>query len=245
MAKRLLDRQVSLLAYLTSGAAIFGERDNASLDPALQDIDRALLHLEARFSHEKRMEKIVAVFPRTFEILGDRRAAITQEFVEACPPVDISRLANAGQFHNFFSTRGRRESAPPYLRDVMACELAFAKVRVAVEERELEAERGKTKRLHNVIRRCPGVALLRCIYDVRPIFEQGLNVTTPEKRDTALAVAMPPGAGDPLIFELLPVVFDLLAALDDWTDPVAFGETAEMEGLIADLLEHGLIEVGR
>src|SRR2546422_154417 len=70
MANRLLDRQVSLLEYLTSGQAIFGDRAEPTLDQPLQEIDRGLLHLEARFSHEKRMEKIVAVFPKTFEVLS-------------------------------------------------------------------------------------------------------------------------------------------------------------------------------
>ena len=39
MAKRLLDRQVSLLHYLTSGGAIFGDKDGAAVDAALQGID--------------------------------------------------------------------------------------------------------------------------------------------------------------------------------------------------------------
>ena len=68
MPKRLLDRQVSLLEYLTNGGAIFGETADAALDQGLQGIDRGCSHIEARFSHEKRMEKIAAVFPRTFEL---------------------------------------------------------------------------------------------------------------------------------------------------------------------------------
>ena len=52
MAKnRLLDRQVSLLNYLTSGAAIFGDQREASIDRALRGIDLDLLHLEAHFSY--------------------------------------------------------------------------------------------------------------------------------------------------------------------------------------------------
>jgi hypothetical protein len=70
MAKRLLHRQVSLLNYLTSGAAIFGDAREPPLDPALRGIDRALLRIEARFSHDKRVQKIVAVFARTFDLLG-------------------------------------------------------------------------------------------------------------------------------------------------------------------------------
>src|SRR6266700_8141778 len=71
MPNRLLDRQASLLAYLTSGAAIFGERNGVPLDQALHGMDSALLRLEARFSYEKRLEKIASVFPRTIAMLGD------------------------------------------------------------------------------------------------------------------------------------------------------------------------------
>jgi len=127
-SKRLLQRQVSLLRYLTSGGAIFG--DGGPLDPDLRGVDGTLLRMEARFSHEKRMEKIAAVFPRTFDLLGSEREALIREFVDACPPVDIARLANARQFHDFLSARWRRQ--PPrraYLPDVAACELACAQAR--------------------------------------------------------------------------------------------------------------------
>ena len=119
ISNRLLKRQVSLLRYLTSGGAIFGDR--GPLDPDLHGVDGTLLRMEARFSHEKRMEKIAAVFPRTFDLLGSEREALIREFVDACPPVDIARLANARQFHDFLSARWRRQ--PPrraYLPDVAA-----------------------------------------------------------------------------------------------------------------------------
>ena len=77
MTRRLLDRQLKLLDYLTSGEAIFPGPSGAALTPALQGIDPELLHLEARFSHEKRMEKIAAVFPLTFELLGECADTIT------------------------------------------------------------------------------------------------------------------------------------------------------------------------
>jgi hypothetical protein len=212
------------------------------LDASLHGVDLALLQLEARFSHQKRMEKIAAVFPKTFAILGDRLAQIVQEFAETCPPVDISRLANANQFHDFLSLSQQHDPGPPYLRDVTACELAFLKVRVAAEERQTERKSGKKTRSHRMIRRRPAVALLRCTYDIRGIFEESCDAT---KRDTPLAIAIPLGADRPHVFEVLPIVFDLLVALDDWTDLVAVGKIPEVEGLIADLLGHGLIEVRR
>jgi len=63
-AKGLLDRQVRLLEYLTSGEAIFDDGRGSLRDPILQGIDRRLLHIEARFSHEKRMDKIAAVMAK-------------------------------------------------------------------------------------------------------------------------------------------------------------------------------------
>src|SRR5207344_1433911 len=100
MTRRLRDRQSSLIHYLTSGAAIFDNSDHQPVDPALRGIDRRLLGIEARFSFEKRMEKIAAVFPRTLELLVADHDTLFREFVEACPPFAIGRLENARQFHN-------------------------------------------------------------------------------------------------------------------------------------------------
>src|SRR5229473_4512399 len=94
MANRLLDRQVSLLEYLTSGAAIFGDKSSAPAPRPLRGFDSSLLQMEARFSYDKRMKKIAGIFPKTFAILGDNRDAVLQAFVETCPPVDISRIVN-------------------------------------------------------------------------------------------------------------------------------------------------------
>jgi hypothetical protein len=244
MANRLLDRQISLLEHLTSGNAIFGDNGDTLLDRSLRGMDPAMLRLEARFSYRKRMEKILAVFPKTFELLGSNQDPIVREFVETCPPNDISRLVNGRQFHGLLSAHWRREwPDPPYLPDVAACELACAEVRVDVEERK-PAAASKSSAGRRRIRRCSGVALLRCSYDVRSIFEEGTE-ECPAERDTPIVIAMPPGAKQPQVSELLPVIFDLLAALDDWTDPADFGDTRELKQIIHELAEHGLLEVGR
>ena len=243
MSTRLLDRQVSLLDYLTSSGAVFGDSADESINPALRGIDRGLLRLEACFSHEKRMEKIIAVFPRTFQILGASHAGIVREFVEVCPPIDISRVENARQFYNFLCTRWRHEPPDPaYLGDVAACEFAFAQARVGVEAGESEPA-ADVSAPRASIRRHPGVGLLRCAYNVRPIFEGGTGEAAPVRRDTPLAIAIPPDAEHPKIFELLAPVFDVLAALDDWTDRRALGSAPELDHLIRDLAEHGLAQV--
>jgi hypothetical protein len=243
MAKRLLDRQTSLVEYMTSGAAIFGDKRGLSLPQALQGIDCGLLYVEAHFSYAKRMEKITAVLPKTFELMGSGQAQIAREFVESCPPVTISRLENARQFHAFLSVHRTREvPSPPYICDVAACELACAEADVNVEDRDLPVEKDERGAARRGIRRCPAVVLLRCAYDIRPIFEAGPGQAVPAKRETRLVVALPPGADKAQVFEVSPAVFDLLAALDDWTDPRALDTAPELAKLIADLTEHGLVE---
>lgn len=240
LAKRLLDRQTRLLEYLTSGGAIFRDACDVPLDTTLLGIDRVLLNVEARFSHEKRMEKIAAVFPKTFTLMGATRDTVVRDFVEACPPIDIGRIENARQFRDFLTARWRRQSpAPPYLPDVVACEFACAQVRIAAGG-GLSAVADLTHSGLAGIRRKPGVILLLTRFDIRPIFDSGGEGAKPIERKVPLAIAH--RAGEPRIFELAPEVFGLLAALDRW---VAVDELPDAESLVADLAEAGLLEVRR
>ena len=65
----------------------------------------------------------------------------------------------------------------------------------------------------------------------------------PVKRDTLPVVAMLPGAQGAQVFEVIPPIFDLLAALDDWIDPKRLALTCTL--LVAELAAHWLIEVRR
>jgi hypothetical protein len=240
MASRLLDRQVRLLEHLTSGAAIFGAGCAASIDQAPRGIDCGLLHLEARFSHEKRMAKIEWVLSSTIGLLGSAKPAVIRDFVEACPPASISRLENARQFHGFLSARWQVEAAePPYLPDVAACELAYASVHSG-EKRVFE---GKKDAAPGGIRRHRSTILVRCSHDVRSILEGRAGEAAVEERDTPLAVSMQTGADHPIVSELSPELFDLLEMLDDFVDPDAFSDLPEVSELIADLAGRGLLEV--
>jgi hypothetical protein len=245
MAKRLLDRQVSLLHYLTSSGAIFDGGDDR-LAPALQGIDRGLLQLEARFSYEKRMEKIAGVFPRALALLADERESVFKEFARACPPVSIGRLENARQFFDLLSARWRDEPPPTaFLPDVASCELAIATCRVAAENEQASVDEPGKEALPRSIRRNPAVVLQRCAHDIRPLFESASEAIIPERRETHLAVIAPSGANPRGIFELAPAVFDLLAALDEWVDIATLGAPEEANELVADLESAGLIEVRR
>jgi hypothetical protein len=236
MANRLLDRQASLLTYLTSGSAIFGEERGAGAEGAPAGMDPALLHLEARFSYEKRLEKIAAVLPRTFALLGRRLDSLMREFVDACPPADIGRVANARQFHDFLAARWRDD--PAWLPDMTACELACAAASLAAADVAPPARNRRSRR--GVIRRRPGVVLVRCRHDIQHIFEQGGAGGAAPARDLRLAVAVSPGTSQPRVCEIPIAVFELLTLLDDWADPAALGGADE---LIRDLAAHGLIEV--
>src|ERR1700680_1968962 len=102
---RLLDRQVRLLEYLTSGSAIFGRDGEAPIPNALHGIDRRLLRLEAQFSHQKRMEKIKSVFPTIFRLFEHDYDTMVGEFARSFPPAGAGRIENAQQFYNFLCGR--------------------------------------------------------------------------------------------------------------------------------------------
>ena len=241
MAKRLLDRQVSLLTYLTSGAAIFGDDGAAPEDPALTGFDPRLLQLEARFSHEKRMEKIAGVFSRMLELLGPERAQVVRTFAERCPPLSIGRIENARQFHTFLLGLWQfRPPAAAYLPDVAACEMAFAEVRNWAASEVGTAGRGGARS----VRRHPGVVLQRCEYDVRPLFEGDDVHHIPAKREIMLAFAKPRDADDVEAFELDPAIFALISALSEWTERSALGAPEDVDALIDELVSHGLLETG-
>jgi hypothetical protein len=241
VVRDLFDRQAKLVEYLTSSPAIFAEGSGAQLDPALQGLNPGLLHLEASLSHEKRISKIVAVLPRTFGLLGDERGAIVREFTDACPPADISFIENARQFHGFLCSRQERAKLP-YLHEVAACELAMADVRVFVQDEGDVADSHVSERA-NSIRRRPGIVLLRCTYDIQPIFVANADGISPSKRDTPLAISIAPGAQYPSVFELAPAVFDLLSTISDWCDCEALGTAVELKELISELTACGLVEV--
>ena len=244
MTGSLLDRQRRLVEYMTSAAAIFDDGRERTLVDELPDIARALLHVEACFSHAKRMEKIAGVLSKTFELLGSGREHIVREFAETCPPVSISRLENARQFRTFLTSHWLRNPPdPPYLSDVASCELACAEVDADDGNDEALSRKHQRDAPQRGIRRCPSAILLRCAYDVRPIFEARLEQGMPTNRETPLVVALPAAANRPQVFEVPTAVFDLLALLDDWTDPPELDAAPELAKLIADLAKRGLVEM--
>jgi hypothetical protein len=244
-SRPLLERQASLIACLTSAATIFGDSGGDAWDPVLQGIDRGALHLEARLSHDKRMENIAAILRKTFALLGNRRDSVVRAFAQACPPASGGRMENARQFRDFLLAR-RADTLVKldHLRDVAAFEFACATARVRSGDPALQAENARTGP-PVWFRRRSEVVLLRCEYDLRKVFEDGSDRAVPAKRDTALAIIFTRGAAAPPIFEVGAIGFDLLAKMDDWTDPVTLGDSPDLKERLSNLAEHGLIESSR
>jgi hypothetical protein len=240
MIPRLLDRQINLLDYLTSDSAIFGADGPAALDRAPPGFDTGLLRLEACFSHEKRMEKIAAVFPHTFRLLGNDQSEIARKFASVCPPIDNSRIENARQFYDFILRE--EQPNPCYLHDVAGCEFSFARARLEFKCCEMD-EPPEDRASRGWVRRNRRVVLLNCQYDVREILETESESAVPVKRNTPLAILVPAGAQHPRVFEVLPPVFEVLAALDDWSPGSALPSSPELDALLRELAEHGLLEV--
>jgi len=239
MADRLLQRQARLVEHLTSSASIFGAVRGRSNDPALLGLDLALLHLEARFAHEKRMQKIEWVLTRTLELLGHRREAMIREFVAACPPTGISWLGNARQFHAFLKVRWRHEPpVPAHLPDIAAYEIAYATVRAGERHGP-----GVTEAPAGTVRCHPTTVLLCCAHDIRPLLEGRAGNDTPARRETRLAVTILPGTDEPQVSELSRDLFELLEMLDRFIDPAIFQDMPDAGMLIQNLAAGGLIEV--
>jgi hypothetical protein len=239
MSESLLQRQTCLLEYLTGGGTIFGKDDPAS---SWRGMNCGLLHLEARFSHEKRMAKIKAVLPRTLDHLGMAREAIIHDFAHACPSTSIGRLENARQFHDFLLARWQSKPAdPPYLPDLAAFEIAYA----AVQRMPSEYSQTAARAVPRALRRHPAVVLLRTDYDIRPILEHDAPKTAPDPGEACLALTMPAHGKEPVVQALLPELFALLDMLDDFAPRKAFEDMPNADAIIDDLVASGLVEVCR
>lgn len=242
MRRSLSERQASLVEYLTSGGAIIG---GGNLSAARYGLNCGLLHLEAKYSHQKRMGKIEAVLRRTLDLLGTSRDAIVCAFIEACPPASIGGLDNSRQFHAFLIARWREQPPePPYLPDIAAFEIAHAAVQGD------HAARAKDGAKFGAIRRHPAVGLLRCAYDITPMLEGtftsgSASPPTAARRETYLALAMLEGTESPVVHALSRELFTLIELLNDFADPEIFKDFPEGGLVFESLAKDGLIEVSR
>jgi hypothetical protein len=237
MSSSLFDRQRQLLEHLTSSGAIFGEGD---LFGDAFGFQSGILHLEAKFSHRKRMEKIEGVLPRTLALLGAGRDAIVRAFVQECAPTSIGYLDNARQFADFLGACWREEPREPaYLPDLAAFEIAYAAVQGKREVRPHAAPQV------GAIRRHPALALLRTEHDITAVLEASLTEfpAVAERRETYFALMMPEGESAPVAQKIPHELFRLLELLDGSMPAEEVAEVPDMDAIIGRLAERGYIEV--
>ena len=208
---RLLDRQRRLVELLTDPGA-YGS--DGKLPEELAGLDRRRLALVGQLSLGKRMDKIAAVLPVTFSVLGGTAGPWAEEFAAAFPPESAARYDNALQFHRFLRAGWERAAPePPYLPDVARFELALARVKLFAGGAEASpGVPGDGARA----RRRPEVEMVRCAFDIRPLFDSSTPDAEPARRRIHLVITCPaPGAG-PRVFEVDEQQFDLLGSLDHW-----------------------------
>jgi uncharacterized protein (UPF0276 family) len=236
-ALSLLDRQRQLLVHLTGSAAISGEGD---LSRDVFGFNSGLLHLEAKYSHRKRTEKIEGVLPRTFALLGIGREAVVHAFAQTCPPASIGYLDNARQFADFLRVSWREEPRDPaYLPDVAAFEIAYAVVHRG------EARTQAAPPQPGAIRRHPALALLRTNYDITAVLEAPVaeSAAAAEPGETCFALTWPHGESVPVAQKIPHQLFGLLELLGDFTPAEEFADIPDMDAIIGRLAESGFIEV--
>jgi len=237
MSERLIERQRKLLDYLTSAEAIFDGLPPA--DPALAGFNGMRLRLEARFSFGKRIDKIRALLPLTFTLLGESRDGILRDFSASCPPGSLARIDNTVEFCEFLRARGESlVPAQPWLSDVAACEVAFARVRVGIDRHSVPEPPAGTPRL------ALNVVLLRCRYNVAAFFEAGPGAPAPERRETLLAVKSPTSASQPRVFALSKGAYEFLNGLAEARPLSQDFAGPEFAALRGELVACGLIETG-
>ena len=241
--RTLLSRQTRLVEFLTTPEAYEGGAAALALYPGLEGLDAERLALLARLTLAKRMEKIAAVLPRTLRLLDGDGSALARAFASRHPPRSPSRLENARQFHDFLEALWRETPpAPPWLADLAAFEITYAAVRFADEEppRRAEPDAPTSVRLR------PSCALLRCDWDIRPLFDEAVAASEPNRRALRLAIARPDPEDGPRVFEIDAGIFAWLGHLGDWRPFAGLpppGGPAGAAALAAELAARGILEV--
>ena len=240
---KLIDRQTNLLRHLTSQAFIFGtdQLGAAAGDPDLRGMDIRRLRLEAEFSYNKRIQRIRQTFERTATLLGRRFPAIAREFASSHPPETYERYPDARRFFDHFVEHwAGRPPTPAWAADTAAVELALAGARTlrptAMETAALAA--CPTQPSSRCYRTHPCAVLIRCRYDVRPLFEPGRSGETLNPRRVCLAVLASRGRRQPAVMELSPEAFALLELSTAWSQP-----GPDRQALVKRLAAQGLVLV--
>jgi len=185
----------------------------------LAGIEPRILDILSRMALGKRIEKIKKLLPITCAYLRPGIEQMAIAFASKHPPLSAESFYNACQFYGFLQRIWKVESAePPFMPDVIYCELAV----VAVERAALEKESEKpvlqeTQAQPFEIRRSRAVRLRRCSYDIEALLDgRDRGGVMVRQRPVCLVVSRPLSAGKPNVFEVAPGVFELIRSLDRW-----------------------------
>lgn len=247
--RRLIDRQTGLLRHLTGEVFMFGtgELAAAALDPDLQGMDIARLRLEAEFSFAKRTGRIRETFARTASLYGSRFTGMLREFAIACPPRTYERYPDARDFFDWLEERCAGDClAPAWTVDVAKIEIALARARTfRPSEAEEEALAGRPNDGSRTwYRTHPCVALVRCRFDVGPLFVPGRAGEDLARRDLPLAILASRHRRHPETMEIVPEAFALLERSSAWSRlglETASSEDASTRALVMNLSAQGLM----
>ena len=247
--RRLIDRQTGLLRHLTGEAFMFGTSGlaAAALDPDLQGMDIARLRLEAEFSFVKRTGRLRETFARTASLYGSRFTGMLREFAVACPPRTYERYPDAQDFFDWLEERCADDClVPAWTADVAKIEIALARARTfrpsEAEEQALAGrpndESGTWYCTH------PCATLVRCRFDVGPLFVPGRSGEGIVHRDLPLAILASRHRRHPEIMEIVPEAFALLERSSAWSRlglETASSEDASTKALVMNLSAQGLM----
>jgi hypothetical protein len=240
MARQSLhERQHNVLAYLTNPRKFDG--DPAELGLEGMDLDR--LRLMGTMSLGKRIDKIHSALPRTFEYLANDSSLSISEFASQYPPLSATRADNAIQFIDYLHGVWCEEPVDPaFLPDLVALELAMA-IATAVEPEDPETDRTRTPR--GSLRLPPGTQLLRCRFDIRPLFDNSVERRAPIERNLCLVVVMPADAQQPRVFEVKPDAYAMLKRirLAEANNSTAGCASGVSRRLVDDLIQREILEV--
>ncbi len=197
-------RQLSVLRHLTNPRYFEG----APGDPGVEGLDPDRLRLMGSLSLGKRIEKIRSALPRSFEYLAHDPRISIGAFVNQFPPETSTRSDNALQFTDYLHGVWCEEPPDPeFLPDLVALELAMAVA--SASEAEMRAPR-RSPFPSGIPRLVPGTQLLRCRFDIRPLFDDSVERTAPIERNICLAVVMPVESENPRVFEVTRDVYAML-----------------------------------
>lgn len=214
----LLERQTRLLEHLTSSEFIFcrGKTEEAFSDPDIRGLDIGRLRLEAEFSYEKRLDRIIQIFSRTFQHYSGDAAALRRAFVDTNPPRTYERYPDARAFYEFLVERWENEPADPaFLPDIAKFEITMCKVRT-FRPSDVNRALAENPPPGSVFRLHPCAEIVSFEHDIRKIVSPNGSSSTPPRGKIFVVMAMIEGRRQPLILDIPENSFEILDAARDW-----------------------------